>query len=169
MAGWLIEVEQLRRQHIKAVQSEVNGEWTFEINGKNFTLSTRIDRIEQRADGSRAIVDYKTGAVPTKADIERGLANQLALEALVASYGTLSKESSGDISDLEYWKLAGEELKCKISLMDINIEQACERLMQLITDYDDANKPYSAQTDPSLQARYNDYEHLTRNKEWEAV
>ena len=46
------------------------GEMTFPSPGGNFTLSARADRIDQMPDGRLAIIDYKTGNVPTKKQIK---------------------------------------------------------------------------------------------------
>jgi len=171
IAGWLVAQEKERRRGIKQVIGEVKGEWNFPVGGKPFTLTTRIDRLEIGRDGKAIIVDYKTGAVPTQAEIERGLANQLPLEALIAQYGTLIPHGGiSGIAGLEYWKLAGNAEDSEIRAVGIeHIEAAKLRLEALIRTYDDAQKSYAAQSNPLLTLRYNDYEHLTRRQEWEAV
>ena len=169
MAAWLCETEKERRGLLSHVHSEVNGSWEFAVDGKNFTLTTRIDRLEESREGNH-IIDYKTGIVPSKKDIERGLANQLPLESLVVEHGVLSQPlQTRAVSHMEYWKLSGEKVKCDITHVDADKQQAHERLETLIRAFDDPHMPYSAQTDPSLLLRFNDYEHLTRRKEWEAV
>ena len=47
-------------------------------------LTGRADRIELLADGRLSIVDYKTGSLPGRSDVELGFAAQLALEAAMA-------------------------------------------------------------------------------------
>jgi ATP-dependent helicase/nuclease subunit B len=51
-------------------------------------LTGTADRVETRADGTHAIVDYKTGAVPKKADVEAGEAVQLLHYALLDEQAT---------------------------------------------------------------------------------
>ena len=53
--------------------------------GGPFTLVGRADRIERRADGRLAILDYKTGAPPSQREVDAGLAPQLLLEACMAA------------------------------------------------------------------------------------
>ena len=169
MAGWLINEEKIRRAEIEKIYSEINASWAFEVAGKPFTLSTRIDRLEKLKSGTTAIIDYKTGTVPSKRDRENGLSNQLPLEALVVQYGQLPEGiSTGAVTQMEYWKLAGSEVKCEITKIETDIEETRERLENLIAKFDDPTTPYAAQVDGSL-LRYNDYEHLTRRKEWEVV
>ena len=50
-------------------------------------LSTRADRIERLADGSYAILDYKTGTVPTEKQVRIGVSPQLTLEAAILRQG----------------------------------------------------------------------------------
>ncbi len=169
MAGWLINEEKIRSMDIEKIYSEINASWNFEVAGKPFTLSTRIDRLEKLKSGETAIIDYKTGIVPSKRDRENGLSNQLPLEALVVQYGQLPEGIFvGAVTQMEYWKLSGSEVKCEITKVETDIEETRERLENLIAKFDDPATPYAATADGSL-LRYNDYEHLTRRKEWEVV
>ena len=120
------------------------------------------------ADGY-AIIDYKTGTIPTKKEREMGLANQLPLEALVAANGELSDFITPAQSEiLQYWKLSGNAEKCEITEIKADLAEVKTRLENLIRKYDNPQQAYTAQTDPSL-IKYSDYEHLTRRKEWELV
>ena len=59
----------------------------FPLGERAFTLSGSADRIEQRKDGSYAILDYKTGAPRTEKQVRTGLAPQLTLEAAILRGG----------------------------------------------------------------------------------
>ena len=165
MAAWFIEMEKERRRNAR-VLGETVGEWNIEVDGKKFKLTTRIDRIELRRDGDIAIADYKTGVVPTKSEIEKGLANQLPLEALVIKNGTLQSVQpvQGTLNEMEYWKLSGNTEQCKIISVKAGIEEAEARLFALIRRFDDAAEPYRAGDNPP---RHDDYRHLSRRQEWE--
>lgn len=164
MASWFIAEEKVRRGFIESVYSEINACWDFEVNGKPFSLSTRIDRLEKLQSRSYALVDYKTGVVPKNND-----SNQLPLEALIMQHGQLPEGiSTGAVSQMEYWKLSGNEVKCEITQVEVDIEETRKMLEELIAKFDDETTPYNAQTEGSPM-RYNDYEHLTRRKEWETV
>ncbi len=166
MAAWLVAREEQRRGGLSSVLPELEGAW--DIGGEfPFTLTTRIDRLELRRDGTAALVDYKTGIVPTASEIERGEANQLYAEALVALHGTLSQPlpQALRIEALEYWKLSGNVKQCKITEVKPGGLEACrQRLVALIEDYNDPLKPYAATPGDS---RHNDYAHLTRRQEWD--
>lgn len=162
MATWFIAEEEKRRGFIESVHSEVNGRWDFAVAGKDFSLKTRIDRLEKLPSGGYNLIDYKTGIVP-----KTGLSNQLPLEALIVRYGKLSGDvPPGMAEQMEYWKLSGSEGKCEITNSKADIEETRKMLEELITKFDDETTPYNAQSE-GLPARYNDYEHLTRRKEWE--
>lgn len=169
MASWLLFEEKNRRDNLQKIYSEISGEWQFEVDKKTFTISTRIDRLELQKDGKYTLIDYKTGAVPLKKHLEAGLANQLPLCALIVELGKLTGEITPSIVEkLQYWKLSGSENKCEIVEVELDKQQTKTRVEELIRKFDNPNQPYTAQTDANL-LRYNDYEHLTRRKEWEAV
>ena len=86
-----------------------------------FTLRTRADRIERLADGRYAILDYKTGQVPTDKQVRIGLSPQLTLEAAILRGGGFGGiPAGGSVADLAYVALrggepAGEEMHRSIS------------------------------------------------------
>jgi ATP-dependent helicase/nuclease subunit B len=181
VAQWVVVQEKERRGGITQVFAECKGNWEFAVDGKPFTLTTSIDRIELRKDGSAAVIDYKTGKAREKKDFERGIANQLPLESLVLLNGTLDPPVSplpNAIAATEYWKLGSSAEQCEIDSfhrhckeIGINawLTETQTRLESLVRRFDNASEPYTAQQYKSLELEYNDYEHLTRKKEWEAA
>ncbi len=170
MAVWLAETESSRRVSIAKVLAEIKGQWDFEVDGKGFTLTTKIDRIEQLKDGTLVIADYKTGAAPSAKDIEEGRKNQILNEALIVAHGTLEPPLAGPmpVSKLEYWKLSGRSEAAKTQEVEIaHIEMARGRLEQLIRLFDNPATAYAPPTTTSAKSeQYNDYAHLTRRAEW---
>jgi RecB family exonuclease len=70
----------------------------------------RADRIDRLADGSLVIVDYKTGAPPTKPQVIAGYALQLGLLGLIAQHGRFADKDGGHVvtgnpTRFEYWSL----------------------------------------------------------------
>ena len=65
IASWFVRWEIARRPALAAVHAEVRGEIEIPFGTQVLRLSGRADRIERLADGSYAILDYKTGQVPT--------------------------------------------------------------------------------------------------------
>jgi ATP-dependent helicase/nuclease subunit B len=74
-----------------------------EISG--VTLEGMADRIDRLADGSLAIVDYKTGTPPGPKAVAEGYSMQLGLLGLIAEHGGF-KEVEGVPACFEYWSLA---------------------------------------------------------------
>src|SRR6185312_3534994 len=65
IAKWFSDWEAARRGNIHAIEAEIKGEIPIPLdNERTFHLSARADRIERRADGTFAILDYKTGQPP---------------------------------------------------------------------------------------------------------
>ncbi|MEJ1978478.1 MAG: UvrD-helicase domain-containing protein [Acetobacteraceae bacterium] len=108
IAAWVAQAERDRRlgQGLLRIGSEKAGDWVLSSTPP-FTLRGRADRIERRFDGSIAILDYKTGAVPNAKAVEAGLAPQLPLEAAMAADGAFGLELAGQACELTYWHLTG--------------------------------------------------------------
>ena len=81
--------------------AEVSGH--TELLGIN--IKGRADRIDRLADGSLAIIDYKTGGAPKPPQATAGFAMQLGLVGLMAERGAI-EGVSGTASRFEYWSLA---------------------------------------------------------------
>ena len=83
-----------RRDDIERIAAEIRGEIKIPLdNERIFTLSARADRIEQRHDGSFAILDYKTGQPPTGKQVRMGLSPQLTLEAAILREGGFAEST----------------------------------------------------------------------------
>ena len=85
IARWVIEQEQARRTPGLEIMTEV--EARLELDGLDFRLKARADRLERLQDGQIVVIDYKTGALPKAADVAAGLAPQLPLEAAMVEAG----------------------------------------------------------------------------------
>lgn len=169
---WAAARETERRSSLRGVLGEVDGRWEFEVDGKPFTLTTRIDRLERRLDGSLTLADYKTGAVPDANAVAAGEATQLPLEALIVHHGSLSRPVSGKVTELEYWKLAGNPARCGITALagkldggvESHLARTREQLEHLIRAFDDEQTEYLPRTDGGI-----DFAHLVRRQEWDPV
>lgn len=171
IARWIVDQEKIHRSQATHIFAELEGKWSFEIAGQDFTLTTRIDRLEITRESMINLIDYKTGSLPEGADVKRGLANQLPLEALIVQNGILSPPVPvpGNGFRLEYWKLSGNAKLCDIMPIKADLAQAQDRLQETLTRFSNPKTPYTANSDPTLDIRHNDYEHLIRRQEWESV
>ena len=75
-----------------------------------FKLTTRADRIEQLADGSFAILDYKTGATPTEPQVRTGLVAAAHARGRDPARRAASRACTpGSLSEFAYVSLRGRE------------------------------------------------------------
>ena len=176
IADWIVDTEQTRRTgfQLTAIGTELSGLLEIQRPGRRFTLSARADRIERRADGRLAILDYKTGQVPSQKDVERGLAPQLPLEAAIAEAGGFGEALRATAAELTYWQLTGGFEAGKANLLfdrkdgerQAVIDAAMRGLETLIDQYDRPDQCYLAQPHPSLAPRFSDHAQLARVAEW---
>ena len=73
IAGWFAGWERERRAGATRIFAELSGKHAIPLGKAKFVLTARADRIERRADGSYAILDYKTGQPPTEPQVRSGL------------------------------------------------------------------------------------------------
>lgn len=167
IAGWFIEHEtELRAQGIYPLQAEAKGHTMF----GPFTLKGRADRIDSLPDGNLSIIDYKTGGVPSLADVKAGYEPQLPLLALIAVRGGFENVAVTDVAELAYWKLNGGRDIAELAPVKADISNlmsaAAEGLHELIAQFNDSATPYLAAPKPRWQPHFDDYAHLARMAEW---
>ena len=170
VAQWFVAEEALRRSLIRRIAAESEGALKLGPDG-SFTIRARADRLEVRRTGGLGIADYKTGTIPSPAEIAAGLSPQLPLEAAIAEGGGFAG-LEGIIEALEHWPLkasakAGEiKPAAKPGELEALIEGARDGVTRLFALFADPNTPYFAVPRPEIAPRYNAYEHLARIKEW---
>lgn len=173
IADWVVALEAERAPGIVRRHTEVDGLLTIERRDRPFRLRARADRIDERTGGGYEIVDYKTGAVPTKKDVNAGLSPQLPLEAAMIVNGAFGDISPGDVMALTYWKLSGGDPAGEIRDAGddpmLLADEALAGLIALLDYYDDPETPYIARPDPDIAPRHSDFEHLERVQEWSSA
>jgi ATP-dependent helicase/nuclease subunit B len=175
IARWFIAWEAQRRANASALHAEVKGELKIQIDKWIFKLTTRADRIEQLADGSFAILDYKTGSTPTEPQVRTGLSPQLTLEGAILQQGGFKGVAPGSLSEFAYVSLRGREpageekpIAFKEGTPDFHADRALVRLRGVVERFADVKTPYRSLVSPMWKARYGDYDHLARVAEWSA-
>jgi ATP-dependent helicase/nuclease subunit B len=184
IAGWFAEWEAARRGHIDTIEAEIKGEMAIQLdNARTFHLSARADRIERRADGTFAILDYKTGQPPTGKQVRMGLSPQLTLEAAILREGGFDGIDAGaSVGELVYVRLSGnnppgEERSLELKIKngdtpqhpDAAADYARTQLEALIRKFEDENEPYRSLVLSMWTSRYGTYDDLARIKEWSAA
>ena len=179
IADWVAQTE-IDRRSLRAptmIATEAPGTIELIRPGGPFTLTGRADRIERYADGTLSILDYKTGSSPTQKDVDAGLAPQLLLEAAMAMQRGFGAELAGVTGELVYWHLSGGMDPGKAAPLfkknpaDIPdaVQNAKERLGELIDAFDQPDRAYLSRPHPGLAPRFSDYEQLARVAEWSAA
>jgi ATP-dependent helicase/nuclease subunit B len=175
IARWFIAWESQRRANASTMHAEVPGELKIAIDKWIFKLTTRADRIEELADGSFAILDYKTGSTPTEPQVRSGLSPQLTLEGAILRQGGFKGVTPGSLAEFAYVSLRGREpageekpIEFKDGTPDEHADKALARLRDVVERFADVNTPYRSLVSPMWKTRYGDYDHLARVAEWSA-
>lgn len=159
--------------------TEIAGEMEME----GVKVQGRADRIDRLADGTLGIVDYKTGRVPSKAEVEAGFALQLGLLGLIAECGRFADKKTGQVVQdaatvFEYWSFGKEDdgFGKRMSPMKLSSQQSgllpenflphhLEKLQFAIREYIKGRTPFRARENPDYKG-YTDYDQLMRLEEW---
>jgi len=165
---WIAALERTNRAEGRLpFMAEVEGEaWLSGV-----TVHGRADRIDRFADGSLAIIDYKTGAPPTQKAVNEGFALQLGLLGLIGRGGGF-EGISGDPDAFEYWSLTRHKgsfgkLMCPDKDMEPGefLEHAGTNFAEAARRWLTGDEPFTAKLNPAY-APYGDYDQLMRLEEW---
>lgn len=160
MAEAIIALERDRRADGRSVLAEKE----LQMALAGLTLYGRADRIERLPDGRFAIVDYKTGKVPSLAAIKAGTEPQLPLLAAMQQCG--GEGAVKPCEELAYWKLSG--VKGEVDAKKLNLDMAqiidfyqegCEALLDY---YRRDGARFETQKLPDDEAQFDDYALLAR-------
>ncbi len=149
---------------------ELNGE--FELCG--VTLRGRLDRVDKLADGTLAIMDYKSGEPPQQKQIKAGYALQLGLIGMMAAEGAFPGVK-GTPAAFEYWSLGrrmggapgygyAQSALAKKQTDEAFIAQTYEDYAAAVGAWLTGDDPFTAKLVPDYS--YGDYEALMRYEEW---
>jgi len=178
IARWFVAEEKVRRATVVESRSERRGSLVIPARAGPFKITALADRIDRLDTGDLVLIDYKTGALPLKSEIDNAIAVQLPLEAAIARDGSFDGLSgrggiSGRAAALEYWRLPGGEpagVRCPIADDDpaALVDRVLAAVSALIDRFDDPATPYRPVPVARWQPRFSDYFHLERLDEGEA-
>ncbi len=146
---------------------EVGGALDIEIAGAPFRLIAKADRIEA-TKGGLAVIDFKTGAPPTRKQIDAGLEQQMPLQGLIARAGGFDGVRAGG-AELIYIAFRGA---CDIRPVAGPEEAAAladaaeAGLKTLLTGYANPAQPYYSKPIAQFEKAWDDYDRLARRLEW---
>jgi len=141
-------------------------------------LEGTVDRIDRLADGSLAIVDWKTGKPPSKRAVAEGYSMQLGLLGLIAERGGFV-DVKGKPTVFEYWSLAaGKDGTLGYRTSPVGLSRTGEGidpadftalsarvLTNAVETYLRGTAAFTAKLHPE-HAPYGDYDQLMRLDEW---
>jgi ATP-dependent helicase/nuclease subunit B len=175
IARWFIAAEATRSDIVERL---VEGKGRHPL-AENFALGARADRLDRLADGTLAIVDYKTGTPPTVDEV-LSLSPQLPLEAVIAKAGGFAGIPATGVGRLEYYHLSGRDdggaicprgfreggRKPEVTLADC-IALTETRLAELVAYFSRPDAEYLSRKVPKQGRVFRgDYDHLARVAEW---
>lgn len=169
-AAWFAETEPRRRNGVSRLVTEVAGSRIIAAPAGPFTLRARADRIDCAAAGL-VITDYKTGMLPGDAAVKSGRSPQLPLEAAIAVEGGFAEVPAASVVGLRYIRAtggepAGEERVVKTDDVDTLAAARLASLAELVANYDNPARAYTAVRRARFSYDYDDYAHLARVAEW---
>jgi ATP-dependent helicase/nuclease subunit B len=174
IARWFAGWETLRRGSVAALTAEVSGKIDIPLGERVFTLRARADRIERLVGGGYAILDYKTGQVPSEKQVRIGISPQLTLEAAILRGGGFRDIPAGAaIAELVYVSLKGNDpagdgvaIDFKDGNANVHADRALAKLKAVAARFEDEQQPYLPLVLSMWKSRYGTYDHLARVKEW---
>lgn len=169
--------ERAREPRVKRRHAEIDGRWTLKL-AEDFVLSGRADRVDEMVDGTLEIIDFKTGAVPSKGAMQAFEVPQLLLEAQMAGIGALEGVAPAQTSRLTYIKigLGPEAFVPKdfvptdgFTLMEA-ADELSRRMQRHVVHFLLGDVAMPARLLPMQGQRFaGAYDHLARVAEWTAV
>jgi ATP-dependent helicase/nuclease subunit B len=179
---WLAAAEALlrwqagRAAKVRRVELESQASIQIPAPHGDIELLAKADRVELLADGTLAIIDFKSGAPKTAPQVQSGLEPQLPLEAAIAARAAFGGVGPAETSEMIYFQLGtaraalkdgnGKPLAFKdAGPMDV-AEAALNGLLGLVERYADPGQPYLSKPRVLNIKLPADYDRLARREEW---
>lgn len=171
-ARWLAGFEMRRRARGVEIRVEEEVELTFAAPAGPFTLTAKADRIELSSTGA-AVLDFKTGGVPSAKQVRTGFAPQLTLTGAILAEAGLKTSGPVEPEDLTYVRVIGRKVPGEARTVAEGAEAsdlsaaALAGLKARVARFDDEATPYSSWVAPQFMGNFGgNYDHLARVWEW---
>jgi len=148
--------QRTRDWQVEATEKALERELT--VGNRTLTLKGRADRIDRGPNGL-AIIDYKTGSIPTSETVLSGEHAQLPFYALL---------HPGEITEVLYAKFERDAIKTNVDVKEealSNLVRMLERRLRALIENIDKGAPLTAWGDPET-CRFCRYEGLCRKQMW---
>lgn len=164
VAPWFIDTEHGRRQFARPLRQEDKG--GVALDGLDFTLEGRADRIDEASDGALFLYDYKTGALPTKPQREH-FNKQLPLLAAIADRDGFEGLNRRKVIEADYIGLGSDPRQEGDRFEHGDLDKIWQELTELITAYMEPEKGFSSRRAVFETRWEQNYDHLARFGEWD--
>ena len=171
-ARWLAGFEMRRRARGIEIRVEEEVELTFAAPAGPFTVTAKADRIELSSTGA-AILDFKTGGVPSAKQVKSGFAPQLTLTGAILAEAGLKTSAPVAPEDLTYVRVVGRKVPGEAKTVAEGAEAsdlsmaALAGLKARVARFDDQTTPYLSWVAPQFMGNFGgNYDHLARVWEW---
>ncbi|WP_396594423.1 double-strand break repair protein AddB [Brevundimonas sp. R86498] len=171
-ARWLAGFELRRRARGIVIRVEEEVALTFDAPAGPFTLTAKADRIELSATGA-AILDFKTGTVPSAKQVKSHFAPQLTLTGAILAEAGLSDTGPVEPEELTYVRVVGRKVAGEQAVRASGPEAAdlsraaLAGLKARIARFDLPTTPYPSWVAPQFMGNFGgNYDHLARVWEW---
>ncbi len=174
-ARWLAAFEADRRARGIEIRVEERVEMLLPTARGPFKLTAKADRIELSATGA-AILDFKTGSIPSAKQVKSGFSPQLTLTGAILAGAGLSDTGPVTPEDLTYVRVVGRKAPGEAKTHAAGAEAealsmaALEGLKARIARFEDPGTPYPSWVAPQFMGSFGgNYDHLARLWEWHVV
>lgn len=171
-ARTLSRLEAERRARGIEVRVEESVQHTFAAPAGPFTVTAKADRIEISAHGA-AVMDFKTGQIPSKKQIKAGFAPQLTLTGAILAEAGLKDHPAVEPEELTYVRVTGRDRADEVAVRASGAEAmalstaALEGLKGRVARFDHEDEPYVSWAAPQFMGNFGgNYDHLARVWEW---
>jgi ATP-dependent helicase/nuclease subunit B len=177
IAKWLWDYEEQQLIPLKHRHVHVEIDGTMQYQGvKLFARADRIDlsplnmNVEEKSYHA-TVIDYKTGAIPSIKQIERGLYPQLAIEAMMVMESAFEAIKDPVVSaELAFLELkgireVGREVKTEVDIE--NVRQGLSALFSMF--FSEGRSAYFSDPNNKDSLKTMNYRYLSRIDEWEIL
>lgn len=174
-ARWLATFESERRARAIEIRVEEKVSMMIPSAFGLFKLTAKADRIELSSTGA-AVLDFKTGAIPTAKQVRNGFSPQLTLTGAILAEAGLSGVGPIKAEELTYVRVVGRKRPGETKVHALGAEAAALSTAALaglkarIARFDDPETPYPSWVAPQFMGNFGgNYDHLARVWEWHVV
>jgi len=174
-ARWLSAWEAERRVRKIEIRVEEKLAMLIPAPAGPFKLTAKADRIELSSTGA-AVLDFKTGQIPSPKQVKSGFSPQLTLTGAVLAEAGLTDVGPVPPEELTYVRVVGRKVAGQAAVRALGEEAAAlseaalDGLKTRIARFDDPATPYLSWVAPQFMGSFGgDYDHLARVWEWHVV